>query len=68
MMDEQNLIKILSLKSLIVGSLPLEYKKTLLSPNWHTHQFSNQSKLTQNKKEDMRLELERVLKPCFQKN
>jgi hypothetical protein len=44
MMDEQKLIKILSLKSLIVGSLPLQYKETLLSPNWHTYQFSNQTK------------------------
>jgi hypothetical protein len=30
-------------------------KETLLSPNWHTYQFSNQSKLTQNKKEDMKI-------------
>jgi len=49
-------IKILSLKSLIVASLPLENEEVLQSPRWCTHQVLNHSKWTKNE-EDMRLEL-----------
>jgi hypothetical protein len=38
MMGELKQIKISSLKSLIVSSLPLEYKDVLKIPSWHTYQ------------------------------
>jgi hypothetical protein len=50
-------VRILSLKSSIVASLLLEYKKKFCkAPRWCTHQVLNHSKWTKNE-EDMRQEL-----------
>jgi hypothetical protein len=66
MMSDLKQIKILSLKSLIIASLPVEYHKFLWSLSWCTHQILNHSKWTNNE-EDMGLELERSLELCLQK-
>jgi hypothetical protein len=57
-MGEIEQIKILSLKSLIIASLPL-------SLSWRTHQIFNHSKWTKIE-EDKGLELERSLELFFQ--
>jgi hypothetical protein len=49
-------VRILSLKSLIVASLPMEYKEVSQSPRWCTHHVLNHSKRTKNE-EDIRQEL-----------
>jgi hypothetical protein len=65
MMGEIEQIKILSLKSLIIASLPLKYKEVLQSLSWRTHQIFNHSKQTKFE-EDKGLELERGLELFFQ--
>jgi hypothetical protein len=65
-MDDLKQIRTLSLKSLIIASLSLEYKYVLKSPSWHIHQVFNCSKQFKNQ-EDMGLELERSLE-LFSKN
>jgi hypothetical protein len=63
MMSESKQIGSLSLKSLMIASLPLE-KTVLQSPSWHTHQLLNHSKRTENDK-DRGLELKRGSKRFF---
>jgi hypothetical protein len=60
-MGEVEQIRVSSLKSLILASLPLKYKEVLQGLNWCTHQIWNQSKWTKNE-EDTQLELERGVK------
>ncbi len=62
-MSELKQIRISSLNSLIIASLPLE-KRVLQSPNWHTHQVLSHSKWTEND-EDRGLELARGLRVFF---
>jgi hypothetical protein len=45
-MGELKQIRILSLKSMIIASLSLEYKEVLYSPTWRTHRVFNQLKQT----------------------
>jgi hypothetical protein len=66
MMSDLKQIKILSLKSLTIASLLLEYNKFFEGLSWCTHQILNHSKWTNNE-EDMGLELERSLELCIQK-
>jgi hypothetical protein len=66
-MGQLKRIKILSLKSLVVASLLLEYKEFLGRPSWLTPQVLNYSKGTKYV-EDMGPELERDLELFFIKN
>jgi hypothetical protein len=66
-MGQLKQIKILSLKSLVIASLLLEYKEFLQSPSWLAPQVLNHSKWIKYV-EDMGLELERDLELFFQKD